>query len=81
MGITVTRYELDILARKVVSNIKTADSHQNACVGIGISNAKQVSEVNAYADGAIVGSAFVRAYAEGGVAALRDKVAELAVDK
>lgn len=81
MGITGTRDELDVLARKVVSNIKTADSHQNACVGIGISNAKQVSEVNAYADGAIVGSAFVRAYAEGGVAALREKVAELAADK
>lgn len=81
MGITGTRDQLDILARKVVSNIKSADATQNACVGIGISNAEQVAEVNKYADGAIVGSAFVRAYAEGGVTALKRKVAELASDK
>lgn len=77
MGITGTRDELDSLARQVVTNIKHADSNQNACVGIGISNSDQVSEVNSYADAAIVGSAFIRAYAEGGLAALKNKVSQL----
>ncbi|MFM6980034.1 MAG: tryptophan synthase subunit alpha [Micrococcales bacterium] len=77
MGITGTRDELDGLARKVVGSIRTADADQNACVGIGISNADQVAEVNSYADGAIVGSAFIRAYAEGGVSALKSKVLQL----
>jgi tryptophan synthase alpha chain len=36
-----------------------------------------VLEVNSYADGAIVGSAFVRAYQNGGLSALVAKVKEL----
>ncbi|MEY4639852.1 MAG: hypothetical protein RLY13_850, partial [Actinomycetota bacterium] len=44
----------------------------------GISTAKQVAEVNEYADGAIVGSAFVKAYAAGGIDALSAKVREIA---
>lgn len=78
MGITGAREELDNLAKKVVAGVRQADSAQLTCVGIGISTADQVAEVNEYADGAIVGSAFVRAYAEGGVAALTAKVQELA---
>lgn len=78
MGITGARAELDGLARKVVSGVKTADPEQNSCVGIGISTADQVVEVNSYADGAIVGSAFVKAYADGGIDALRSKVVALA---
>lgn len=77
MGITGTRDELDGLARKVVGNIKNADENQLACVGIGISTPEQVAEVNSYADGAIVGSAFVRAFAEGGINALKLKVSQL----
>lgn len=77
MGITGAREELDSLARKVVQGVRTVSSEQNACVGIGISTAKQVAEVNEYADGAIVGSAFVRAYQEGGIEALKLKVSEL----
>lgn len=78
MGITGARAELDELARGVVAGVRAADSNQNTCVGIGISTAEQVEEVNEYADGAIVGSAFVRAYANGGVEALKSKVSELA---
>lgn len=78
MGITGARDEVDALAKKVVANIKSAAPQQNAAVGIGISTAKQVAEVNEYADGAIVGSAFVKAYAEGGIDALKAKVVELA---
>lgn len=77
MGITGARDEVDQLARKVVAGVRTADSEQATAVGIGISTAKQVAEVNEYADGAIVGSAFVKAYQSGGVAALTAKVIEL----
>ena len=78
MGITGARAELDQLARKVVGGVRTANAEQMTCVGIGVSTAEQVAEINEYADGAIVGSAFVKAYAEGGVEALKVKVQELA---
>lgn len=78
MGITGAREELDNLARKVVAGVRKADATQNTCVGIGISTAEQVAEVNQYADGAIVGSAFVKAYASGGIKNLEAKVSELA---
>ncbi len=78
MGITGARTEVDQLAKAVVSNIRTASTSANAAVGIGISTAEQVADVNTYADGAIVGSAFVRAYQEGGIEALKAKVSQLA---
>jgi len=78
MGITGARAELDQLARKVVGGVRTADADQMTCVGIGVSTAEQVAEINEYADGAIVGSVFVKTYAEGGVTALAAKVQELA---
>jgi tryptophan synthase alpha chain len=77
MGITGARDEVDQLARKVVAGVRAADPAQTTAVGIGISTAKQVSEVNEYADGAIVGSAFVKAYQNGGVKELTLKVQEL----
>lgn len=78
MGITGARAELDALAQKVVGGVRNADPAQLTCVGIGISTAEQVAEVNGYADGAIVGSAFVKAYAEGGIEALKAEVQALA---
>jgi tryptophan synthase alpha chain len=78
MGITGARDEVDQLARKVVAGVRNTSAEQTTAVGIGISTAEQVSEVNEYADGAIVGSAFVRAYQAGGVDALVAKVQELA---
>ena len=78
MGITGARSEVDQLARKVVSNVRDANKDSLTCVGIGISTAEQVAEVNEYADGAIVGSAFIKAYAEGGLPALKSKVSQLA---
>lgn len=77
MGITGERTQLDALARSVVSKIRGA-GNRPACVGVGVSTAEQVREVNSYADGAIVGTAFINAYEEGGLAALRNKVTELA---
>jgi tryptophan synthase alpha chain len=78
MGITGARNELDANARAVTEAIRSADPDAFACVGIGISTAAQVQEVNTYADGAIVGSAFVNAYLHAGLPALVAKVKELA---
>ena len=77
MGITGARDTVDNLAKQVVANIREAAPDQNAAVGIGISTSDQVLDVNSYADGAIVGSAFVKAYAAGGINALTEKVKEI----
>jgi tryptophan synthase alpha chain len=77
MGITGARDSVDNLAKQVVANIREASPDQNAAVGIGISTSDQVLDVNSYADGAIVGSAFVKAYAAGGINALTEKVKEI----
>lgn len=79
MGVTGARNQVDSLARSVVEGVRKSGSGQNTCVGIGISTAEQVRDVNDYSDGAIVGSAFVKAYQSGGISALRTKVEELAL--
>lgn len=81
MGITGARENLDSMAREVVSGIKSNSPDSMAGVGIGVSTPEQVAEINTYADGAIVGSAFVRAYQAGGLEALKLKVTELAKGK
>lgn len=75
MGITGARSDVDQAAKILVSRLREAGS-EHACVGLGISTAEQVREILAYADGAIVGSALVKALAEGGV----DRVAAVARD-
>jgi tryptophan synthase alpha chain len=77
MGITGARDDLDAKARSVVKKIRQASSGQNTAVGIGISLRSQVAEVNEYADGAIVGSVFVRAFANGGVSELVEQTKKL----
>lgn len=77
MGITGERANLDLIARQVVGKVKAMGSVPT-CVGVGISTAEQVREVNSYADGAIVGTAFVKAYQTGGLSALTEKTRELA---
>ena len=77
MGITGERSEVDKLAREVVTRIKSV-STTPACVGVGISTAAQVRDVISYADGAIVGTAFIKSYQENGLSGLRHKVSELA---
>jgi tryptophan synthase alpha chain len=81
MGITGARDDLDQNAKKVVEQVRAQSSDSMTAVGIGVSTASQVKEINKYADGAIVGSAFVRAYQQGGIEALRAKVSELAKGK
>ncbi|NYF10741.1 tryptophan synthase alpha chain [Leifsonia sp. AK011] len=77
MGITGARNDVDSAARTLVTRLREAGS-TSACVGLGISTADQVREVLAYADGAIVGSALVKALADGGVSAVARTAADLA---
>ena len=77
MGITGARSDVDEAARSLVARLGDAGSPAS-CVGLGISTAKQVAEVLEYADGAIVGSALVKALADGGVPAAGELAAELA---
>jgi len=77
MGITGARDDLDAKAKAVVEGVHKTETSVPVCVGIGISTAEQVAEVNSYADGAIVGSVFIKAYRDGGIDALRKSVIEL----
>ncbi|MBN9152648.1 MAG: tryptophan synthase subunit alpha [Microbacterium sp.] len=76
MGITGERTELDAAARTLVGRLR-AHGAERACVGIGISNADQVAGVLDYADGAIVGTALVRALRDGGLDGLAALAREL----
>ncbi|MBK0419170.1 tryptophan synthase subunit alpha [Leucobacter sp. CSA1] len=77
MGITGERAELDAAARGLTERLR-AHGAETACVGIGISTAEQVASALDYADGAIVGTAFVRALRDGGVPRLAETVREIA---
>jgi tryptophan synthase alpha chain len=81
MGITGAREDLDLKAKQVVDSVRQQAHDSMTAVGIGVSTASQVREINNYADGAIVGSVFVKAYQEGGIEKLKAKVAELAKGK
>jgi tryptophan synthase alpha chain len=77
MGTTGARADVDAAARTLVDRLHAAGA-DHACVGIGISTARQVREVLEYAEGAIVGSALVSALADDGVAGVARFAAELA---
>jgi tryptophan synthase alpha chain len=77
MGTTGARTEVDSAARALVGRLREAGV-ERACVGLGISTVEQVREVLEYADGAIVGSAFVKALVDGGVAAVGETARVLA---
>ena len=76
MGITGERAELDAAARTLVARLRERGA-ERACVGIGVSTAAQVAGVLEYADGAIVGTALVRALRDGGVPRLAEMAREL----
>jgi tryptophan synthase alpha chain len=86
MGITGEREELDAAARRLVGRLaahsaSAPDGRLRACVGIGISTPDQVAGVLEYADGAIVGTALVRALRDGGVDAVARTARELTAGK
>jgi tryptophan synthase alpha chain len=77
MGITGAREDVDEAAKSLVARLREQGA-QRICVGLGISTPDQVSDVLSYADGAIVGSALVKALDNGGVDELRSLARSLA---
>jgi len=60
MGVTGVRAAVGGAAQVLVERVRSAVPGFPVCVGLGVSNAAQAAEVAAFADGVIVGSAFVR---------------------
>lgn len=83
MGVTGARDASSDLAGPLVRRVR-ASGEVPVAVGIGVSNGDQAADVAAYADGVIVGSAFVRCLLdhagdeEAGLAALRELTTDLA---
>lgn len=63
MGVTGTRASVSAATEGLVERTRAAGG-ENVCVGLGVSTGDQAAEVGAYADGVIVGSAFVRTLLE-----------------
>jgi tryptophan synthase alpha chain len=59
MGVTGTRESVGREAQDLVARTRAA-TRLPVCVGLGVSNAEQAREVAEFADGVIVGSAFVK---------------------
>ena len=82
MGVTGTRSAVGSAARGLVERARPLVGELPLCVGLGVSNADQAAEVASFADGVIVGSAFVRRMLDSpdaaGVAAVKALAAELA---
>lgn len=63
MGVTGTRASVGADAERLVADTRRAGA-ERVCVGLGVSTPEQAAEVGRYADGVIVGSAFVRPLVE-----------------
>ncbi|MEU8399935.1 tryptophan synthase subunit alpha [Nonomuraea sp. NPDC048892] len=82
MGVTGERELVSTGAKELVARVKEV-TDLPVCVGLGVGDAARAAEVAAFADGVIVGSAFVRALMNapdpaGGVAAVEALARELA---
>jgi len=82
MGVTGTRASVGEQAQNLVERTRATTSLP-VCVGLGVSNAAQAAEVAGFADGVIVGSAFVKGMLdapdeEAGLAAVRALASDLA---
>lgn len=60
MGVTGTRETVGAQAQDLVERTRATRPDLPVCVGLGVSNAAQAAEVAGFADGVIVGSAFVK---------------------
>ena len=82
MGVTGTRSAVSGAAEALVARVRGLAPDIAVCVGLGVSDGDQAAEVAAFADGVIVGSAFVRRLLDSpdaaGVAAVHDLAADLA---
>ncbi|MET9799872.1 tryptophan synthase subunit alpha [Streptomyces sp. NPDC006368] len=82
MGVTGTRASVGAQAADLVRRTR-ATTDLPVCVGLGVSNAEQAAEVAGFADGVIVGSAFVKRMLDAddhaaGIEAVRELAGELA---
>jgi tryptophan synthase alpha chain len=82
MGVTGARSSVGGAAEVLVARVRSLAPDVAVCVGLGVSNGDQAAEVAAFADGVIVGSAFVRKLLdspdEAGVAAVGELARDLA---
>ncbi|EGX59902.1 tryptophan synthase subunit alpha [Streptomyces zinciresistens K42] len=83
MGVTGTRASVGAQAQDLVERTRATGSPLPVCVGLGVSDAAQAAEVAGFADGVIVGSAFVKRMLDApdeaaGVEAVRALAGELA---
>ena len=77
--VTGTRATVSDAAEKLVVRTREARPDLAVCVGLGVSDGSQAAEVAAFADGVIVGSAYVRELLEGrGSDGVRTLTADLA---
>ncbi len=80
MGVTGTRATVGNAAATLVARTRAVAPDLAVCVGLGVSDGRQAAEVAAFADGVIVGSAYVREMLEGrgakGVRALSEDLAK-----
>ncbi|MEO6020404.1 MAG: tryptophan synthase subunit alpha [Knoellia sp.] len=80
MGVTGERTSVGSAARDLVERTK-AVTDLPVCVGLGVSNGDQAAELAQYADGVIVGTAFVRTLSgDGELGARLDALRELTTD-
>ncbi|GAA5052558.1 tryptophan synthase alpha chain [Thermocatellispora tengchongensis] len=82
MGVTGARETVSSAAESLVKRTR-AHTELPVCVGLGVGTGAQAAEVAGYADGVIVGSAFIRRLLDApdeatGLAAVRELAAELA---
>jgi tryptophan synthase alpha chain len=79
MGVTGTRATVGNAAATLVARTRAVAPDLAVCVGLGVSDGRQAAEVATFADGVIVGSAYVREMLEGrgakGVRALSEDLA------
>jgi tryptophan synthase alpha chain len=81
MGVTGTRATVSDAAETLVRRTRAVAGDLPVCVGLGVSDAAHAAEVAAFADGVIVGSAFVRAVLDAGdERAAADAVTRLAAE-
>ena len=77
MGVTGARHNVSSMAPALVERVRHL-TNLPVAVGLGVSTGAQAAAISQYADGVIVGSAFVQAAETGGVSAVGELAAELA---
>jgi tryptophan synthase alpha chain len=79
MGVTGTRSTVSDAAATLVARTRAVAPDLAVCVGLGVSDGRQAAQVASFADGVIVGTAYVREMLEGrgakGVRALSEDLA------